>query len=96
MTDELNAQILRELGEINAGQKHVMNDIADIKSEIREINERNQEIEDRVRRLETVQAECKGKNTVVVSAFNRLTALISGIVSAGVALIVALITSGRI
>ncbi|HJJ36817.1 MAG TPA: hypothetical protein O0X27_06560 [Methanocorpusculum sp.] len=90
----VESRILRELGEISTAQKHMQTDIADIKTEIRVIRQANEQIEERVRTLETVQAECRGKNTVALSAFNKGAALVSGIISAVVAGLIALFTGG--
>jgi len=98
MTDDISvdAQILRDLGEIKATQGYIQNDIMDIKTEIREIKVSNREIEERVRKLETVQAECQAKNAVKTSVVSRAGSLIYAGISAAVAFIVALISSGRI
>lgn len=86
--DEQYTKILRELGEIKAGQMFLRDNLAAVRSDLTDIRAEHSASDERLRRVETALAEYRGTRGTLKSAVTGITALVSGIVSAVVAAVI--------
>lgn len=81
-------EIIQKLTKIETTQKHLRDDLAEIKSDIKEIRASYNDVEERVRSIELVQAECSGSKRSLSKSFSGVTAIISTIFAALVSAVI--------
>lgn len=87
-------EIIQKLTQIETTQKHLRDDLAEIKSDIKDIRASNNDVEERLRNVELVQAECSGSKQSMSKSFSGFTAIISMIFAAVVSGVVTFLFGG--
>lgn len=76
-------EVLRQLAVIETKQDNITEDIAEIKSDLKEIRKADMNQDEKIEKLELCQAECRGQRKTLAG----ISAIVGGAVSAGVIVI---------
>lgn len=76
-------EVLRKLAVIETKQDGITDDIAEIKTDLKEIRKADSEQDDKIKKLELCQAECKGQRKTLAG----MSAAVGGAVSAAAMII---------
>lgn len=77
-------EVLRKLAVIETKQDNITEDIAEIKSDLKEIRKADMDQDKKIEELELCQAECRGQRKTLAG----MSAIVGGAVSAGVIVII--------